>query len=120
MLPWKPPCDRIFSRCHPKGARNASPRSPNRTCRACACWAKQQGRPAVALFRLDRYRRRIVTRNSGLRRKLWRGYSVAAGKDARMALQVLDAQALTPDSDRLAYAREIVHGEATALHQVAD
>lgn len=37
-----------------------------------------------------------------------------------MTLQVLDAPALTPDADRLAYARAIVHGEAAALHQVAD
>jgi arabinose-5-phosphate isomerase len=37
-----------------------------------------------------------------------------------MTYQVLDPQFFTPDTDRLAYAREIVRGEAAALRQVAD
>src|SRR5436305_15301531 len=36
-----------------------------------------------------------------------------------MALQVLDPRTLAVDTDRLAYAREIVRGEAAALEQVA-
>ena len=43
-----------------------------------------------------------------------------ACKDARMPLQVLDEPALSRAADRLAYAREIVRGEAAALQQVAD
>ena len=37
-----------------------------------------------------------------------------------MALQVLDRPVRRPDADRLAYAREIIRGEAAALAQVAD
>src|SRR5438045_3310340 len=36
-----------------------------------------------------------------------------------MALQVLDPRTLAVETDRLAYAREIVRGEAAALEQVA-
>ena len=37
-----------------------------------------------------------------------------------MSLQVLDPRTTTPETDRLAYARDIVRGEAAALQTVAD